>query len=240
MMRSVHPVNGGKKGRYRWLLFDADGTLFDYDRAELSALTDCLKEIGIHMQPEYLAAYRQINREMWQAFERGQTTPGALKVRRFELLLERIGVVHPAARFSERYLERLGASAELLPGAEGVVRALRARHQIAILTNGLKAVQRSRLERSTVRDCIDVIIISEEIGAAKPARAFFDAALARIGNPPVSEALMIGDNWSSDIQGAADYRMDCCWYNPGGHARPTELALTYEIRSLEELVLLLG
>lgn len=240
MMRTVDPTYGENKRRYRWLLFDADGTLFDYDRAELSALTDCLEEIGIHMQPEYLAAYRQINREMWQAFERGETTPGALKVQRFELLLERIGVAHPAARFSERYLERLGASSELIPGAEGVVRALRPRHKIAILTNGLKAVQRSRLERSAVRGCVDAVIISEEIGAAKPARAFFDAALARIGNPPVSEALMIGDNWSSDIQGAADYRMDCCWYNPGGHSRPAAPALTYEIRSLSELIPLLS
>lgn len=240
MMRTVDPANGESKRRYRWLLFDADGTLFDYDRAELSALTDCLAEIGIGMEPTYLAAYRQINREMWQAFERGETTPGALKVRRFELLLERIGTDHSAARFSERYLDRLGACSELIPGAEAVVRTLRARHKMAILTNGLKAVQRSRLERSSVRDCIDAVIISEEIGAAKPSRAFFDAALARIGNPPVAQTLMIGDNWSSDIQGAADYRMDRCWYNPGGHARPAAPALTYEIRSLEELPQLLG
>jgi len=227
-----------RESSYQWLLFDADGTLFDYDRAEYSALAQCFQEIGLVFNPEHLDAYRRINREQWQALERGETTPGVLKVRRFELLLQSIGAAHCAATFSERYLERLGAGSELLEGAEEVVRALRKQHHIAILTNGLRSVQRSRLERSAIRDCIDLVIISEEVGAAKPARAFFETAFARMGNPPPSQTLMIGDSWSSDIEGAAGYGAVCCWYNPAGLPRPAAPMIAHEIRSLRELAAL--
>ena len=33
--------------RYRWLVFDLDGTLFDYDAAEVHALTLAFAEIGV-------------------------------------------------------------------------------------------------------------------------------------------------------------------------------------------------
>ena len=48
--------------RYRWLLFDADGTLFDYDRAERAALAAALQQIGVAFEPDHLAAYRRIIR----------------------------------------------------------------------------------------------------------------------------------------------------------------------------------
>jgi FMN phosphatase YigB (HAD superfamily) len=84
------------------------------------------------------------------------------------------------------------------------------------------------------------MIISEEIGAAKPARQFFDAALARLGNPSRQEVLMIGDNWTSDIVGAAQYGLDACWYNPGHRPRPAGCEITREITSLGELTDWLG
>lgn len=225
----------GKRPRYRWLLFDADGTLFDYERAEAAALGQALRQIGVAFEPGCLAAYRRINQALWQALERGEITPGALKVRRFELLLAAIGVVHPAADLSETYLRCLAACSDLMDGAEEVLRTLQGQYRLAIVTNGLQVVQRSRLARSAIRDCIAELIISEEIGAAKPAKEFFDAAFARLGLPRKHEVLMIGDNWTSDIEGAARYGLDTCWFNPARRSRPASLAVTVEIASLREL-----
>jgi 2-haloacid dehalogenase len=222
-------------GRYLWLLFDADGTLFDYDRAESAALGQCLGQIGAEFSPASLAAYRQINSSLWQALERGETTPGALKVRRFELLLRAIGVSHSPAAFSEMYLEALAGCAELVEGAAELLEELHRCYRLAIVTNGLRAVQRGRLARSRIRDQVEELIISEEIGHAKPAPEFFAAAFARLGNPSRREVLMIGDNWSSDIVGAAGYGIDACWYNPGRQPRPPEPPILLEIASLREL-----
>ena len=103
------------------------------------------------------------------------------------------------------------------------------------MTNGLQAVQRGRLARSVIRQYIAEIIISEEIGVAKPAKEFFDAALARLGNPSRREVLMIGDGWNSDILGAIQQGLDACWYNPGRKPRPGGGEVTREIACLREL-----
>lgn len=46
---------------------------------------------------------------------------------------------------------------------------------------------------------------------------------------------MIGDSWSSDITGAAEYSLDTRWYNPYRKPRPEHPLITREIDSLAEL-----
>ena len=220
---------------YHWLLFDADGTLFDYDRAERTALERALRQIGVSFDPSHLADYRRINQSLWQRVEKGELTPGVVKVRRFELLLDAIRVAHSPGDLSASYLEHLANCSELVEDAAAVLAALHRKYRIAILTNGLTVVQRGRLSRSVIRHHVSDIIISEEIGAAKPARAFFDTAFARLGHPAKREVLMIGDGWSSDIQGAVQYGIDACWYNPARKPRPAHTEITREITSLREL-----
>ena len=226
--------------RYRWLLFDADGTLFDYDRAERAALGQALAGIGVAFDPSHLATYRQINQSLWQRVEKGEITPAEVKVRRFELLLKSIHVAQPAAALSAAYLECLANCSELVEDAGAVLGALHRKYRIAVLTNGLTVVQRGRLARSVIRHHVSDLIISEEIGAAKPAREFFDTAFARLGHPAKREVLMIGDGWVSDIQGAVDYGIDACWYNPGRKPRPANVEIAREIASLRELADWLG
>ncbi len=223
--------------RYQWLLFDADGTLFDFERAEGMALEQAFGLIGVTFDPGYLATYQRINQALWQAVERGEIKPSVVKLKRFELLLEAIGIASPAVDLSANYLECLAACSELIEDASEVLQALHAKkYRIAILTNGLQVVQRGRLARSVIRDHITDMIISEEIGHAKPAKEFFDIAMARLGNPSKRDVLMIGDGWNSDILGAVQYGIDACWYNPAKKPRPTHLEITREIASLRELL----
>lgn len=225
--------------RYRWLLFDADGTLFDYDRAEATALARTFARFTLPLMPGTAEAYRAINAQCWQALERGELTPAALRTRRFALLFEAIGLSADGERFSAAYLDALAEAAELMDGAAEVLAALRGRYRCAIITNGLRAVQRGRIARSAIRDDIAALIISEEVGSAKPAAGIFDAAFAAMGQPDKREVLMIGDSLTSDIRGACDYGIDACWFNPAGLPRPAGLPITYEIGRLDELIGLL-
>lgn len=226
--------------RYQWLFFDADGTLFDFEKSQGIALEQVFLHHNLPYDVSHLAAFRRINADLWHALERRQVTPEVLKVRRFERLLTAVGAEHAPESFGEVYLEYLGACPELMDGAVELLRALHGRYQMAILTNGLKAVQRSRLARSAIRHYVSDMIVSEEIGFAKPAAEYFDVAFARAGNPARREVLMIGDSWNSDIQGAAQYGIDACWYNPGRQPRPSNLRITHEIAALEELPPWLG
>lgn len=221
--------------KYQWLLFDADHTLFDYDRAENRALQRVFESFAVPFCSEHLTAYRRINETLWQALEAGQTTVEKIKSRRFEMLLANIHCDHSPKDFSAAYLDCLADCSELFEDAAHAVERLHAHYRLAILTNGLHVVQRRRLASSAISNFIEEMIVSEEIGAAKPARQFFEVAFTKLGNPPRENALMIGDNWNSDIVGATNYGVDACWYNPGARPRPGNAQIAHEVASLREL-----
>lgn len=221
---------------YRWLLLDADGTLFDYDRAEMSALRLTFEAAGHPFRPSYAEAYRRINAAIWREFELGQITQELLRTRRFALLFDEARLDLDREHFSSAYLRNLALGVDLVDGAEEMLRALHGRVGLALITNGLQDVQRPRLERSTIGACFDAVVISEEVGAAKPEPAIFDVALARMGHPRREDVLMVGDSLTSDVAGANRSGIDACWFNPAGLPLPPGLAVRYQIRELGELV----
>ncbi len=224
------------KKHYPWLWFDADNTLFDYNRAEATALRNTFHSLSLPYEDGYLDIYQRINQGLWQALEKQEITQADLRYRRFELLLEKLQQSGSPNQMSSAYVEYLTSCTDLIDGAYEVLETLKETSHIAIVTNGLQAVQRGRLAHSTIRDFIDEIIISEEIGAAKPHAAFFDIAFARTGRPAKSDVLVIGDSLTSDMQGGVDYGLATCWYNPTAEPRPADLGITYEIRQLRELL----
>jgi FMN phosphatase YigB (HAD superfamily) len=76
------------KKHYPWLWFDADNTLFDYNRAEATALQYTFSTLNLSFEGSYLNIYREINAKLWQMLERHEITPVALRQRRFAQLFE--------------------------------------------------------------------------------------------------------------------------------------------------------
>ena len=81
----------------------------------------------------------------------------------------------------------------------------------------------------------NAIVISGEVGVAKPAEEFFDLTFGMLGSPPRESALMVGDGLGSDIAGGAAYGIATCWYNPQGLRSGSGVTATYEIVELAEL-----
>lgn len=225
--------------QYTWLLFDADGTLFDYDKAETQALRQTFEQFGHPYQAEYLALYRPINQQLWVDLEHGAITPAALQVRRFELLLQTLGIEGDGAAFGARYLQNLAGAWALIDGAEEMIRALHPAYRLMVITNGLRDVQRPRLNASPIGKYFADVVISEEIGVAKPSSGFFDVAFERMGHPDKRQVLLIGDSLSADIRGGIDYGIDTCWFNPGHLPRPAGWDIRYEISALSQFIILL-
>lgn len=225
---------------YSTLLFDADGTLFDYERAETWALTETFNHYGLRFEPGHTQLYRQINDPLWDAFEQGTMTQKRLKVLRFELLFEALGHDVDAAAFSEAYSRQLGNATFLIDGAHDLVMALSGRHRLLLLTNGLADVQRPRFGASTIGRYFEEWVISEEVGVAKPDPRIFDIAFERLGRPPKDDVLIIGDSLTSDIAGGINYGIDTCWYNPAALDGIPALSATYEIRDLAQITAIVG
>jgi 2-haloacid dehalogenase len=224
---------------YLWLLFDADGTLFDYDAAETQALGGTLAEFDLAFDSDVLATYRRVNGQLWRDFEMGATTSDRIKTERFALLFDELALTGPApdpVPFSDRYLANLGSCTALMPDAEAVLQSLTGRVRLALITNGLTKVQRSRLAKSGLGAYFEALVISEEEGVAKPEPGIFDIIFSRMGMPHRDEVLMIGDSLTSDIRGANHYGIDACWYNPASRPRDPDVEVRYEIGSLPELL----
>lgn len=220
---------------YPYLLLDADNTLFDFDSANRAAFREVCQRCDIPDSDELFLQYEQINNSLWAAFDRGECSKDFLVVERFRRFLEAIGLERDAALCNDIHLHSLGQSTLLLPYAEEVCRTLAQEHRLYIVTNAVASVQRSRLSRSAVAPYITAAYISEEAGASKPSRAYFDYVLHRIPGISRENCLLVGDSLSSDIQGANNAGLPCCWYNPHGAARPDTLRIDYEIRDLRQL-----
>jgi len=218
---------------YEVYLFDADNTLYDYDKSEAYALSQMLGSI---YSDDIRALFRQINHTAWGRWERGEISKQDMQVWRFKELLFKIGLNHDAEDFNTKYLSYLGGSAFLIDGAEEVCRKIaEAGSLIYIATNGIAATQQARIGNSSIHKYISVTFVSEEVGHQKPDVRFFNHIFANI--PPVTKdkILMIGDNIAADIAGGKNAGIDTCWFNPACVANTSSHIPTYEIRSLFEI-----
>lgn len=222
--------------RYDWVIFDADGTLFDYNQAEISALKATLNGYGIDFTPAIHESYVEINTKLWKEFELGQITSKDLRVRRFEELAFAESFELPASEFSDDYLMNLGDQRDLIVGAEEVLERISKHARLVVATNGITLVQRSRFDSSAIQQHVEYLVISEEIGYAKPDPRYFEHVFEKMGHPDKSRVLMVGDGLTSDIAGGAGFGIDTCWFNPDNQVNSTTTKPTYQINDLFEVI----
>ena len=135
------------------------------------------------------------------------------------------------------YLAALGETVFPLPHAEEVCRELARRgHKLYIATNAVASVQRSRLKACPFDDVFTGAFISEEAGAAKPHKAYYDYVRRRVPEITPENCLVVGDSLATDIQGANNAGLPCCWFDPAGEAAPESLRINYIISDLRQLL----
>lgn len=220
---------------YPYLLFDADNTLFDFDQAERNAHLLLCRAHGLAFSEEGYQLYHKCNADLWRDFDRGLCTKEYLLVERFRRYLAITGERADPEALNRDHLRALGEGAMLLPGAEELCRVLSRDHRLYLLTNAVASVQKARFANSAIAPYFQGVFISEEVGVGKPDPAYFDYVFHAVPGLARDNALVIGDSLTSDIQGANNAGLPCCWFNPKGQPRPQGLRIDYEIRALEEL-----
>ncbi len=219
---------------YKLILWDLDNTLFDFDKAEEIALEYAMQKHGLVYDPnETLKAFRVVNDRRWRGFEKNLFTKDEVLVGRFEEFFEDERVDSRA--LNADYLWSLGQHKAVYPDAERVVRELHTRGCIqSIVTNGAKEVQDVCYYNSPIASLIKAIVISEEVGVAKPDPKIFEIACQLSGWLDKKSTLVVGDSLSSDIAGGQAYGVDTCYLNLKG--RQHKAAPNYEIRTLPEIL----
>ena len=252
---------------YKYFLFDLDRTLWDFDKNAKSALfklvdSQRLGELfGVTDKEEFFQKYEVINQNLWRQYERGEVQKEELRRNRFLFTLQQILDDAPAGslpahsyspeqmlsfakEFGEKYLEFMAMESSVIPGAEEVLKAVKAKGgKIAIISNGFKSVQYRKMNTTCIHKYVDTVILSEEVGVMKPSPVIFRKALESICGEEYykeapsrarDEAIMIGDDFPNDIEGAQIFGIDQFYYNP--YRRECDGGPTYEGNNLTDLL----
>lgn len=222
--------------QYTTFFLDLDHTLFDSDTSETTAFVRAMEAAGINRPEQHFSAYRKINVELWTAVERGEISPHGVRTRRFERLVAEQRLDADPEHLANDFVAGLGAHGALYDGALEVIDRLSSQASLALVTNGLGEVQRARVERLGIGDFFDAIVISAEVGAAKPGTEIFDLVFEALDAPRKESTLMVGDSLSSDMQGGTNFGIATCWYNPKRQALRRDDLVSHEIQDLKELL----
>ena len=221
--------------QYDWILFDADETLFHFDA--FAGLQRMFAGFGVTFTQDDFAHYQTINQPLWVDYQNGIINAQQLQINRFATWAARLEVLPQDLNHAF-----MNAMADICAPMDGVVEAIDALHghvKLGIITNGFTQLQQIRLERTGLQQHFDALVISEQVGVAKPDRAIFDYALQLMDNPPRERVLMVGDTPESDILGGINAGFDTCWLDHGHKTLPTHIAPTYQISSMQNLVKIL-
>ena len=232
---------------YKLVLIDLDDTLFDYPKTEKTAFRNTFKELGFFVESELGNAkkeeiyekikdrYKDVNLQLWKDLEKGAVDKDRLKVVRFEKIIEEFDLKYNPYEMSELYLKKLGEGIFPFEATEKLCEYLHSKYKVGIITNGIKEVQHSRIENSTIAKYIDKIIISDEVGVNKPDKRIFEYAMNYFEIMDKSEVIMIGDSLGADIKGGQNAGIDTCWVNLRNNVNDTGIVPKHEVRKLEEL-----
>lgn len=220
----------------RIILFDADGTLWDFDAsAKLSMQTNFARR-GYDFSDAVFERYQEINHGLWEKYERGEMPRDRVLTERFDLLFAELGITEKGSVFAAEFREVLENNPIWMDGAVELLTRLRPDFGMYIVTNGVASTQHKRIARTGLDRYVDGFFISEEIGSQKPQKEFFDYALSHIGPCAREELLLVGDSLSADILGANRAGITSCWFNPANMPLSREARPDYEIHRLSELI----
>lgn len=223
---------------YQHILFDLDRTLWDFETNVKEAFQDIRKKYGLEPLVDnetFVNTYRKHNERLWSDFRQGKIAKDRLRTDRFLLTLKDLGIHDEdlAERIGQDYLDIAPRKTKLLSGTKELLDYLSPQYNLHILTNGFRYPQQQKLARAHLENYFYNLITSESMNAQKPALAFFEYALKRIGVSP-KHALMVGDDLKVDILGARQAGIDQVYLNPN-HSPHNEV-VTYEIHSLYQLI----
>ena len=215
-----------------FVFFDLDDTLLDHKHAERAAIADLHVTFGEHVGHHALAhlhaSYHASNAPaLWADYGAGRISSAELKRLRSERFLATVGAagLDPLA-FSDAYLDRYAVHWTWAAGARDAYHAVADRVPVGILTNGFTEQQRGKLARfPEIARRAAVVVVSEEVGVAKPHRGVFDHALAEASRAlgrslAPHEALMVGDSRASDVEGALGAGWRAVWITGDPSAAP--------------------
>jgi putative hydrolase of the HAD superfamily len=196
------------------IFFDLDGTLLDHDSAIAAAEKRFYEEFGNQIDmsfPHFLIRWGQLREKHNTAKNLNMKADLLQRRTRMRELFSEEFTDDEADRRFEIYMEGYRSAwvlySDVIPTLE--------RFQnigIGLITNGTSLVQREKIMRTGLEKYFKLILISEEVGVAKPSSAIFEMATQQ-GQYSLSDCTYVGDRLDIDAIAAKNSGMCGIWLN---------------------------
>ena len=228
---------------YTDIFIDFDDTLYDTHGNAVTALEETFRHFHLEQyfdDPQvFYDDYWRTNIDLWGRYANGEISREYLIVERFRHPLAIGHGLEPTSDFclqvSDVFLDYCSNKPGVVEGAHELMDYLKQKgYRLHMCSNGFHEVQYKKLAACGLRDYFDTIILSEDAGFNKPDPRFFDYAFKQ-SNAKRESTVMIGDNYSTDIQGAVNAGIDTIFFDRWPDY-PATGPLTHEVKSLKEIM----
>ncbi|MGV4438583.1 YjjG family noncanonical pyrimidine nucleotidase [Ornithobacterium rhinotracheale] len=225
------------------LFFDLDNTLWDHRGNSEITLKEMFnhykvqEKYGVDFETWHQEFYTQ-NEALWLQLSRAEITKDELRARRFAEPFAHFGIKDEELSlvFDEQYLSLMLEKNGVVPGAEEILKYLKPKYKLHVITNGFIEVSQDKVERSALNGHFESLTCADEIGVRKPSPILFDLALEKAGAQK-ENSLLVGDDWEADILGSLNYGIKCVYFNPlrENNSLP-EVPTIYSLLALKEIL----
>lgn len=201
------------------IFFDLDNTLWDFKKNSTNTLKEIafkfkFKNLGINSTKKFISVYNVFNDQLWELYRLDKITKEKLRSERFRLALEYFNVKsnHISEKIGIYYINESPKKKDLVPHTKTVLKYLKEKYRLHIITNGFEEVQYKKLANCKISNFFSTVITSEQIGFKKPNAKIFEHSLS-ITNSKKNNSIMIGDDLEADIIGAEKYGIKSIYFN---------------------------
>lgn len=235
-------IKGNKmKKDYKFILWDIDDTLIDFKASEKVALKECFKEYGVELSDEDITVYSTINHTYWKKLELGLVEKTSMLEQRFHDFIEHLGASGiDGALINKKFQHAIGDHVVMYEGALEICKKLKGMKPQYAITNGTIIAQEKKLKNTGLDKIFDGVFISDKIGYQKPDIRFFEHVFANIPGFNPEEAIIIGDSLSSDMKGANNVGIDCCWFNAREVKLEDGININFEVKNIQAVYEIIG
>ena len=163
------------------IFIDIDNTLLDFDEYVRTTMAEGFAHFGLPAyRPEMYHTFTTENNKLWRRIEEGTLTFEELQKIRWSRIFDALGIAFDGPTFEHYFRTAIYDSAIPVPGAVPLLQSLSRHSILCAASNGPYEQQLHRLELGGMKQYFTHFFISQRIGAAKPAAAFFDAAFREL------------------------------------------------------------
>lgn len=204
----------------RHIFFDLDNTLWDHRKNAYLTLKNIFDKERIREKfsldfEDFHREYFTINENLWALIRDGKIDKDHIRKYRFydSFLFFGIDDFELSQKFEHQFLDEIIEYNELVEGTVDLLDYLKSKNYILhILSNGFEEVTYRKCELSGIKDYFETITSADEINIRKPHPEIYRFALNKSGAIP-ENSIMIGDDWTADIEGALSFGMDAIFFD---------------------------